>query len=144
MKRKINILPIAIMLILFAVLNLYVLSGIHTLSVNPLITPLFWGFVALATGLMIYSLQRMRDNGMDILFKITTHIFLVLFVAELVFIVILIPGDAYRLIAGKPRSLYWVSFAMVLFITTISLFVYGIVKGKYAYRVIKHTLYFDD
>jgi len=144
MKRKINILPIAIMLVLFAVLNLYVLSGIHTLSVNPLITPLFWGFVALATGLMIYSLQRMRDNGMDILFKITTHVFLVLFVAELVFIVILIPGDAYRLIAGKPRSLYWVSFAMVLFITTISLFVYGIVKGKYAYRVIKHTLYFDD
>jgi predicted MPP superfamily phosphohydrolase len=144
MKRKINILPIAIMLVLFAVLNLYVLSGIHTLSINPLITPLFWGFVTLATGLMIYSLQRMRDNGMDILFKITTHVFLVLFVAELVFIVILIPGDAYRLIAGKPRNLYWVAFAMTLFIITVSLFVYGIVKGKYAYRVIKHTLYFDD
>lgn len=144
MKRKINILPIVIMLVLFGLLNLYVLSGIHTLSINPLITPLFWGFVTLATGLLIYSLQRMRDNGMDILFKITTHVFLILFVAELVFIVILIPGDAYRLIAGKPRNLYWVAFAMTLFITTVSLFIYGIVKGKYAYRVIKHTLFFDD
>jgi len=81
---------------------------------------------------------------MDILFKITTHVFLILFVAELVFIIILIPGDAYRLIAGKPRNLYWVAFAMTLFITTVSLFIYGIVKGKYAYRVIKHTLFFDD
>jgi predicted MPP superfamily phosphohydrolase len=144
MKRKINVLPFIIIAVIFALLNMYVLSGLHTLSINPLITPLFWCFIAISTILFIYSLQRMRDNGMDLLFKIATHLFLVIFVSELVFIIILIPGDAYRLLAGKPRSIYWVAFAMTLFVTTASLFIYGIVKGKYAYRVIKHTLFFDE
>ncbi|WP_316803662.1 metallophosphoesterase [Pedobacter nototheniae] len=31
-----------------------------------------------------------------------------------------------------------------MFAITIALFAYGITLGKYAYRVIKHTLYFDD
>ena len=31
-----------------------------------------------------------------------------------------------------------------MFLVTITLLAYGIVRGKYAYRVIKHTLFFDD
>lgn len=144
MKRKINILPIAIIALLFFLLNSYVLSGIHTLSLNPIITPVFWIFILTVTAGLAYAIQRMRDNGMDIFFKVTTHAFLILFVAELVFILVLLPNDAYRLIAGVPRNVYWAQFAAFLFILTIMIFIYGIVKGKYAYRVIKHTLFFDN
>ncbi|MFA4869700.1 MAG: metallophosphoesterase [Pedobacter sp.] len=144
MKRKINILPFAVIAILFFLINSYVLSGIHTLSMNPIITPIFWAVTTLILITLIYAIQRMRDNGMDMMFKIATHVFLVLFVAELVFILLLLPPDLYRLIAKTPRNIYWVQFAMLMFFLTITLFVYGIVKGKYAYRVIKHTLYFDD
>lgn len=144
MKRKLNVLPFAVFAILFLLINSYVLAGIHTLSLNPLITPFFWTFMTAVTALLIYAIQRMRDNGMDLLFKIATHIFLVLFTAELVFILFLLPVDVYRLFAGGPRNFYWVEFAALIFVLTVLLFIYGIVKGKYAYRVIKHTLYFED
>ncbi|TCC89928.1 metallophosphoesterase [Pedobacter hiemivivus] len=144
MKRKTNFLPFVVIAILFFLINSYVLSGIHTLSTHPNITPAFWTFIVLITAALAYAMQRMRDNGMDIFFKIATHAFLVLFVAELVFILMLLPADVYRLFAGKPRNGYWVEFAAFLFILTILIFIYGIIKGKYAYRVIKHTLFFDD
>lgn len=144
MKRKINLLPFLVIIILFFLLNSYVLSGIHTLSSNPIITPLFSTFIALVTAFLFYAIQRMRHKGMDIFFKVATHTFLVLLVAELIFILVLLPADAYRLIAQKPRNIYWVVFAAFLFILTVIVFIYGIIKGKYAYRVIKHTLFFDD
>jgi predicted MPP superfamily phosphohydrolase len=144
MKRKINLLPFAVITILFFLLNTYVLSGIHTISTNPVITPVFWAFIVLVTGSLLYAILRMRDNGMDIFFKIASHAFLILFVAELVFILVLLPADAYRLFAGKARNIYWTEFAIFLFTVTVLTFIYGIVRGKYAYRVIKHTLFFDD
>lgn len=144
MKRKINLLPLLVITALFFLLNSYVLSGIHTISTDPIITPLFSTFIVLVTASLFYAMQRMRDNGMDIFFKIATHTFLVLLVAELIFILVLLPVDAYRLIAHKPRNIYWVAFAAFLFILTVIVFIYGIIKGKYAYRVIKHTLFFDD
>lgn len=144
MKRKINLLPLLVITALFFLLNSYVLSGIHTISTDPIITPLFSTFIVLVTASLFYAMQRMRDNGMDIFFKIATHTFLVLLVAELIFILVLLPVDAYRIIAQKPRNIYWVAFAAFLFILTVIVFIYGIIKGKYAYRVIKHTLFFDD
>ncbi|WP_316818350.1 metallophosphoesterase [Pedobacter nyackensis] len=144
MKRKINLLPFAVIALLFFLINSYVLSGIHTLSINPIITPVFWTFITIVIAALIYSILRMRDNGMDMIFKIATHAFLVLLVAELVFILFLIPLDIFHLITGGSRNIYWVEFAAFLFTLTIAIFIYGIIKGKYAYRVIKHTLHFDD
>lgn len=125
-------------------LNWYVLSGIQTLTASSWLNPVFWAFILLVLFSLAYSIQRMRDNGMDIFFKITTHTFLILLSSELVFIIILLLGDAYRLLTGGSRSVYWVEFGLLLFSVTVLLFLYGIIKGKYAYRVIRHTLYFED
>ena len=144
MKRRISVLPLAIIAILLFVLNWYVLSGIRTISSTPFTTPLFWGFITLTTVALIYSIIRMRDNGMDLLFKVTTHVFLILFVTEVIFSAFLLLGDVYRLITQVPRNIHWVEFALLVVLLVILIFIYGIVKGKYAYRVIKHTLFFDD
>ena len=144
MKRKINLLPFAIITAFVFLLNWYVLSGIQTLTLSSWLSPVFWGFIIFITVSLAYSIQRMRDNGMDIFFKITTHTFLVLLASELVFIVVLFLGDGYRLITGGARNVYWVEFGLLLFGITVLIFLYGIIKGKYAYRVIKHTLYFED
>lgn len=144
MKRRISVLPLAIIAILLFVLNWYVLSGIRTISSNSFTTPLFWGFITLTTAALIYSIIRMRDNGMDLLFKITTHVFLILFVTEVIFSALLLLGDIYRLITQGPRNVYWVEFALLVVLLVILIFIYGMIKGKYAYRVIKHTLFFDD
>ncbi|ALL05042.1 phosphohydrolase [Pedobacter sp. PACM 27299] len=144
MKRKINLLPFAIIATFVFLLNWYVLSGIETLTNSSWLSPVFWGFLIFILVSLTYSIQRMRDNGMDIFFKITTHTFLVLITSELVFVIILILGDGYRVITGGTRSVYWVEFGLALFAITVLIFLYGIIKGKYAYRVIKHTLFFDE
>lgn len=144
MKRKINLLPFAIISIFIFLINWYVLSGIETLTSSSWLSPIFWGFLIFIIASLAYSIQRMRNKGMDIFFKITSHTFLVLITSELIFILVLMIGDGYRLITGGARSIYWVEFGLVLFVITVLIFLYGIIKGKYAYRVIKHTLFFDE
>lgn len=144
MKRKINLLPFVIIGAFVFLLNWYVLSGIQTLTMSSWLSPAFWGFIVFILLSLVYSIRRMGDNGMDIFFKISTHTFLVLLASELVFIIVLLLGDGYRVISGTPRSVHWVEFGLVLFGLTVLVFLYGMIRGKYAYRVIKHTLYFDD
>lgn len=144
MKRKLNALPFLIIASLFFLVNAYVLSGIHSLSAQPWITPLFWAFIVSMALALLYSIQRIRLQGMDLFFKIMTHAFLILITAELLFSIVLIPNDLYRLFKGVPRNLYWLELAWLVFFLIIAVFIYGMVRGKYAYRVIKHTLYFND
>ena len=144
MKRRINILPILFLSLLFFLMNLYVLSGIEIIITNPATSLFFWTFIAGATALLIYAIANIQKLGMGMLFKLASHLFLILFASEILFIVLLLAGDAYRLIAGIPRSLIWVEIDLSLVGILVLLFIYGMVRGKYAYRVIKHTLYFED
>lgn len=144
MKSQNRLLPFLIIVILFFLINIYVLSGLHTLSSSPLVTPLFLALTLLVTAALIHAIRSIQKLGMGNFFKIATHGFLILFTADLVFAVALLPGDLFRLFTGGPRSLPWAEFAFGLFIATILLFFYGMIRGKYAYRVIKHTLFFDD
>ncbi len=135
---------IAIVAILFFLLNRYVLAGLQVYTPNPLLSLSFWLVVALIVLALIYAVNRINTLGMGTFFKIATHAFLIWLTASLVFAIVLALGDGYRLITGNPRSLYWVEFATALFVITVLMFVYGMIRGKYAYRVIRHTLYFDD
>lgn len=156
MRRKINFLPIAIFTILFIFLNTYILSGLSTIIDLQILRPIFWFFISGVTIALIYGLRRLSTRGVDRYFQIIIHIFLILFTAELIFALFLLIGDIYRLVWAlisnfqpigynwMARSNVWVDFALAMFGLTVILFLYGITKGKYAYRVIKHTLYFDD
>ncbi|ACU05290.1 metallophosphoesterase [Pedobacter heparinus] len=144
MKRKINLLPIAIVAILFFILNWYVLSGLLIYSLNPLLSLVFWLTVSLITLSLIAAINRINTMGMGLFFKIATHAFVIWLTAALLFAIVLLTGDVYRLFSGTPRNLYWVEFATAIFALTVLVFLYGMIRGKYAYRVIKHTLFFDD
>ncbi|MEJ7558890.1 MAG: metallophosphoesterase [Pedobacter sp.] len=144
MKRKLNVLPLLAIAIIFFLLNWYVLSGFE-LAFRSASTPLFfWTFIAFSTALLVYAIARIQSQGMGLLFKFATHLFLVLFATELLFALLLIIGDAYDLIAQVPRSIIWIKFDLIVAGLLILVFIYGMVRGKYAYRVLKHTLYFDD
>jgi predicted MPP superfamily phosphohydrolase len=156
MKRKINFLPIAIFTTLFIFLNAYILSGLSTIIDLQILRPIFWSVISCVTLALIYGLRRLSTRGVDRYFQIIIHIFLILFTAELIFALFLLLGDIYRLVWAlisnfQPvgynwlaRSNVWIDFALAMFGLTVLLFLYGITRGKYAYRVIKHTLYFDD
>lgn len=144
MKNKVSLILIIIFAFLYFFLNWYVLSGLEVYSNKPLLSLSFWLVISLVTLSLIYAFKRIGRYGMDFFFKLATHAFLIMIAAELIFLAILLPGDIYRIFSKNPRNLHWVEFASLLAILTIIVFIYGMVKGKYAYRVIKHTLFFDD
>ncbi len=157
MKRRISLVPFAIVIFLFLLLNRYVLSGLQTISSNPSLVSIFWGFIFFLAGALLYAISRFQNKGVDVFFNIITHTFLMLIVGELVFMAVLLLDDGYRiaiaslhLFDGQSgnqfpiRNTYVVGFGLLLFAITILIFIYGISRGKYAYRIIKHTLYFDD
>ncbi|RZM28100.1 MAG: metallophosphoesterase [Pedobacter sp.] len=144
MKRKINILPIIIFLIIFVLLNIYTLSGFQTVNPSPVVPLFFWSVVLFVAAAILLAIRRIASIGMDRFFKLASHAFLILLVSELIFALFLLPGDIYRLARHQPRNLNWTTFAEIMFFVTIVVFIYGMAFGKYAYRVVKHTLTFPD
>ena len=156
MKKRLQLLPISIFGALFLLLSWYILSGLQTVSPQTYTQIIFWAIITLSLAALLFAIQGMRTRGMGRFFKLSTHFFLVLFVSELLFALLLFVGDAYRGVYGvfnliskqdflsPVRNPYWIGFAIAVFFSSVLLFLYGILRGKYAYRVISHTLYFKD
>ena len=156
MKKRLQLLPISIFGALFLLLSWYTLLGLQTVSPQTYTPIIFWAVITLSLSALLFAIQGMRTRGMGWFFKVSTHFFLVLFVSEILFALLLFIGDAYRGFYGifnliskqdflsPARNPYWIGFAIALFIGSVLLFLYGILRGKYAYRVINHTLYFKD
>ena len=156
MKKKLQLFPLSIFGALFLLLSWYSLLGLQTVSPQTYTPIIFWAIITLSLSALLFAIQGMSTRGMGRFFKLSTHFFLVLFVSEILFALLLFIGDAYRGFYGffnliskqdflsPARNPYWIGFAISIFIGSVLLFLYGILKGKYAYRVINHTLYFKD
>lgn len=155
MKR--NVLPIlGTFILILLLLNWYVLSGIRVLINDPTAIACLLSAVGLVLLSLPLALVRIRSTGMSGISKTIAHAFLLLMISELVFVSILLPSDIFRGITAiyrlqidrqlvfPERSVYVIEFALALSTLSCLLFIYGIVRGKYAYRVIKHDLYFED
>ena len=140
---------------MFLLINGYALSALAPL-ISVTLLPWLWIFpIALIAGFS-FSLARLSVDGQTNLFKISAHALLVYFVSLLVFVLTEVLTDAYRLLIGvvnyfsksnfvyPERPIIGVYLGILLASVIVIAFVYGIFRGKYAYRVIKHTLYFDD
>lgn len=155
MKRKFPFVPILIFALVFLSINGYALSALAPVIAAPLLS-WFWVFPILLLVLFSFSLSRLSVNGQTSLFKISAHALLVYFVALLVFVLTEVLTDIYRLVAAginyisnsnfiyPERPINGVYLGILLSSLIIIAFIYGILKGKYAYRAVKHTLYFDD
>ena len=155
MRRKPPFVPILIFTLVFLLINGYALSALAPIVAAPLMVWL-WVFPIVLLISFAYGIARLRVDGQNPFFKISAHALLVYFVSLLVFVLSEVITDIYRLgLAGidyivksnftyPERPIVGVYIGILLASLIIIAFVYGIFKGKYAYRVIKHTLYFDD
>ncbi|MFW0717502.1 metallophosphoesterase [Pedobacter sp. N23S346] len=155
MKRRTNLLPVLVVALLFFALSAYVLSGFGVIYHKEWLAPVFWVLIISLTVSLVFAITQMR-KGINQFFTIVSHAFLIVLVSEMIFAFFLLIGDIYRAMISiatnfqpqgyqiAERNHYWVDFAFIMFCLTIILFAFGITRGKYAYRVIKHTLYFDD
>lgn len=96
MKRSPQILLISIFLGFFLLLSWYTLLGLQTLITGVYFPKAFWLIVILFSGALLYAIQSIASRGMDLFFKISAHAFLVFFVSELCFALLLLAGDLYR------------------------------------------------
>lgn len=156
MKRKISVIPFILIGIFYFLLNNYVLGGLSLVFPSNLFNVLFIGINLVLVLTFFIALIRMRKYAMDTFFKVSIHAFVAVTVAKLIFAVFLLIEDLFRLIfavfgyhnaAGDflPDKLFIISIiALSASIIVILLFLHGMIWGKYAYRVIKQTLYFDD
>lgn len=155
MRRKFPFVPILIFAFVFLLINGYALSALAPIIATAVLSWL-WVFPIVLLISFSYGVARLSVDGQTNLFKISAHAVLVYFVSLLVFVIAAILTDGYRLIAATvnyfengnfiypERPLIGIYLGVLLSLLIIIVFVYGIFKGKYAYRVIKHTLYFDD
>lgn len=155
MKRKINLLPVIVFVFLVALLNWYVTSGLMILFPTTIFQEFFTFLNLIIAVSLIAAILRMSSHGMDGFFKFATHSFIAIFFAELAATLILFVGDIARLILAflsnhtsktflSERIYSFSLIAFIVLIIVILIFIDGIARGKYAYRVIKKTLFFDD
>lgn len=156
MKKRIQFLPVAFFTALYFLMNWYALVGLQTVVHQAYFPYIFWAVILTSLCSLIYALAGMQSRGTGTFFKIATHAFLMLFVSTLLFVINLLLEDIYRVLAGffnlilagnfllPSRNPFLIDLGIGIFFVSIALFLYGMLKGKYAYRVIKHKLYFKD
>ncbi|AXG69466.1 phosphodiesterase YaeI [Kordia sp. SMS9] len=146
---------------LLFILELYTFFSIRTLTSNKFILIGFWVFMVAVYAVFFYQMSITQRAGR---FSLSTGyaiaLLLTLTVPKLFILAILFIEDILRFFTGLfnyfQHSGMTVSEALPgrrKFISQIALgiaalpfagFLYGVFKGRYDFRVIKHTMFFDD
>jgi uncharacterized protein len=120
------------------------------------------GYLLISVGttfLLVAKLGSFRTaNGMRPFNEWILSFFLVFFFTKLFFVIVLFIGDLVRLFAGLFRKLthpdagpafparrkFIVEMAILVAALPFTSFLYAMFKGKYDYRLLRTTLYFED
>jgi predicted MPP superfamily phosphohydrolase len=146
----------------------YVFNGLRTLAADWQSRPwrliITWGFLLISVGVTVVFLLGFGSfstaKGMTPFHEWMLSLFLTFFVTKLFFIIILSLGDFGRFIygiadntihkkpAGKPyfpeRRKFVSEIAILIAAIPFTSFFYAMFRGKYDYKVHRHTLYFDE
>ncbi len=153
---------------IFILIDIYTFQAIRTAFNNkPWINFLYWGLTAMILLYMIYSLSTFdRAAGPNKVVNVFMGIMILSYVPKLFVVIFLFSEDLIRVLQG---SITWIAdfldfnardvkraeyipsrrafvskVGLLLAAIPFSSIVYGMWKGKYNYRVIKQTLFFDD
>lgn len=157
-----------IFLIILAItflLDGYVFNGLKTLTAGwksqRAQWAVKWGFLIVSLGISITFIAGIGDfrtaNGMRPFHEWMLSLFLTFFITKLFFSLTLLLGDIGRFIAGlvnltkkhhtpflPSRRRFISEIAVLVAAVPFTGFLYGMLKGKYDYKLHKTTLYFDD
>lgn len=149
MNTKTRLVTFTILALTMFFLNWFILNGLKELFPFTWFELLYIIAITASVISLFIAILRMARKGMDLFFKIATHLFVTLISGQLVFALVKVIGELLRIILSQFNiqviTSYGISYtSFVIFLMVILLFIDGIFRGKYAYRVIEQTLYFDD
>ena len=152
------IFPLIIVTILIVLIEIYTFQAFKTISKNKLVRFLFLGSSMVAYLYAIITIFTYdRSNGQTPQFQMAMGVLLTVSIPKLVVICILFGEDMYRgvlklisaISSGETKSLvgrrkFISQIALGLAAIPFVSFIYGIVQGKYNYKVLKYQLTFKD
>ena len=150
--------PLIIVAVLIVVVEIYTFQAFKTVSKSKLV-PFF--FLAGSVGVYLYSFTTLitydRSNGQTPEFQMAMGLLLTVSIPKLAVILILFGEDMYRgvfklisaIASGETKPLagrrkFISQIALGLAAIPFVSFIYGIVQGKYNYKVLKYQLTFKD
>ncbi|MDZ4669068.1 MAG: metallophosphoesterase [bacterium] len=158
------LIPFLFIAPLIYLMNAYSLAGIRPLinriesaTLQQVLIGLYWLIPYLSLFFTVVGLRNMQKNhGLGYWGNLGFNSLITLFFTQLSIIGIVVLGDFVRLFEGlyfwvenkqfvlPERNFMTAIFAVLISTLPFGFFVYGIVKGKYKYKVHKHVLSFSD
>ena len=152
------IFPVIIIIVILFFVEVYTFQAFKAVSKSKIVR---YSFLLVSIAAYIYFLITMltysRSNGQTPQFQMAMGLLLTVSIPKLVIIMLLFGEDIYRwvlkLISAisnsetKPlvgRRKFVSQLAIGLAAIPFAAFIYGIIQGKYNYKVIKYQLAFDD
>ncbi|WP_417885263.1 metallophosphoesterase [Zunongwangia sp.] len=144
-----------LLIIITLLVDVYAYQAFRTLNRSALLLVLYFFITAVVVGSFIYKLYTSNGNFFSAL-GVEFGVFLAVFLAKLVLVLFLFGEDISRFFIGifhLSSGEFFKTPGRRKFISTLALGVasipflgvlYGIFKGKYDFRVLNYTLYFDD
>ena len=150
-----------IFILIFGIIDFYAFQAVRTTFRNKWINIAYLIISIVILGNFIYQLANMdRSTGLQIKVNLAIGLFLTLYIPKMVVMILMFGEDIIRV----PQALYrYFSTGGMAetgylpsrrkFISELALgvaaipfvsFLYGMVKGKYNFKVLKYTLHFDD
>ena len=147
-----------ILIVLIIAIEIYTFQAFKTISKSKLVR---FSFLAMSIAVYVYfffvTFSYNRSEGQTPQFQMAMGILLTVSIPKLVIILLLFGEDLYRLILKlistfsmgetKPlatRRKFISQLAIAIAAIPFASFIYGIIQGKYNYKVIKYRLSFDD
>ena len=144
---------------IFFLVDIYAFQSVRTLTKNKLIYLAYWLCSIVVIGFFIYKINNRRnETGLDAMLMLSFGLIVLLYVPKLFTMVGMVVEDMFRIgkwvmaffSSGEEKPFFPDRRAFVskvgigLAAIPFTSILYGLVKGKYNYQVIRHTLHFDD
>lgn len=148
-----------IFIVIMLLVDFYAFQSVKTLSRNKFV---FVGYWIVSIGLILnvfYSINSISDSkGLNQQVMMAIGLMILSIAPKIIAVVIMFGEDVFRVFKGgfsyflkseelsyfPDRRAFISKIALGLAAIPFSSVLYGMVKGKYNYQVIKHTLFFDD
>ena len=152
------VLPLIILTVIIALVEIYTFQAFKTVSKNKLIRYSFLLIsIAVYSNFFITVFTYSRSDGQTPQFQMAMGLLLTVSIPKLVVIIVLFGEDVYRWILklisaisshetqSLPSRRKFISqLALGLAAIPFASFIYGIIQGKYNYKVLKYQLSFKD
>lgn len=151
----------ALFLVVFGILDLYAFQSFKTVVKSNWLIAVYWLVSILVVGNFVYSYYGFnRSNGFTHANAYAAGFLIALLVPKLVLVLVMLGEDIFRIpqavyryftVKSSTETIYFPSrrefvskVALGLAAIPFASILYGIYKGRYNFKVLKYTLYFED